>query len=66
MKKEILVKTKIENLRIKIYFMIITLDLNLVNNSIEEAYNQEKDLSEIFYYNLNKMKIPNIENIEDN
>ena len=66
MKKEILVKTKIENLRIKIYFMIITLDLNLVNNSIEEAYNQEKDLSEIFYYNLNKMEIPNIENIEDN
>ena len=50
--------------------MVITLDLNLVNNNIDnniqEAYNQEEDLSEIFYYNLNKMKIPNIENIEDN
>ena len=46
--------------------MVITLYLNLVNNNIQEAYNQEEDLSEIFYYNLNKMKIPNIENIDDN
>ena len=38
----------------------------LVNNNIEEGYNQEKDLSENFYYNLNKMEIPDIENIEDN
>ena len=69
-KKEILIKVKIENLRTKIYLMIITLDLNLVNNNIdnniEVAYNQEKDLSEKFYYNLNKMEIPDIENIEDN
>ena len=59
MKKEILVKDKIENLRTKIYWMIITLDLNLVNNNIDnniqEAYNQE-DLSEIFYSNLNKIE----------
>ena len=38
--------------------MIITLDLNLVNdnisNNIQEAYNQEDDLSEIFYSNLNR------------
>ena len=45
--------------------MIITLYLNIVYGNIEETYNQE-DLSEIFYYNLNKMKIPNIENIEGN
>ena len=36
--------------------MIITLELNLVNNNIEEAYNQEEDLSEIFYSNLNKIE----------
>ena len=45
MKKKILIKAKIENLRTKIYLMIITLDLNLVNNNIDnniqEAYNQE-------------------------
>ena len=38
--------------------MIITLYLNLVNdnisNNIQEAYNQEDDLSEIFYSNLNR------------
>ena len=45
--------------------MIITLYLNIVYGNIKETYNQE-DLSEIFYYNLNKMKIPNIENIEGN
>ena len=43
MKEEILIKAKIENLRTKIYLMVITLDLNLVNNSIDnniqEAYN---------------------------
>ena len=62
-KEEILIKTKIENLRTKIYLMIITLDLNLVddNDDIQEAYNQEKDLSEIFYSNLNKIGSPSIE-----
>ena len=52
-------------LRTKIYLMVITLDLNLVNNNIEEAYNQEEDLNEIFYYNLNNIESPNIENNED-
>ena len=50
--------------------MIITLNLNIVNNNIDnnikEAYNQEEDLSKIFYYNLNKIESPNIENNEDN
>ena len=45
--------------------MIITLDLNLVNNNIDnniqEAYNQEEDLSKIFYSNLNMIESPNIE-----
>ena len=43
--------------------MIITLGLNLVddNNDIQEAYNQEKDLSEIFYSNLNRIESPSIE-----
>ena len=40
--------------------MIITLDLNLVNNNIQEAYNQEEFLSEIFYSNLNRIESPNI------
>ena len=65
MKKEILMKAKIEILRTKIYLMVITLDLNLVNNSIDsniqEAYNQENNLSKIFYSNLNKIESPNIE-----
>ena len=63
MKEEILIKAKIENLRTKIYLMIITLDLNIVddNNEIQEAYNQEEDLSEIFYSNLNKIRSPSIE-----
>ena len=65
MKEEILIKVKIKNLRIKIYLMIITLDLNLVNdnidNNIQEAHNQEKDLSELFYSNLNSIESPNIE-----
>ena len=63
MKEEILIKAKIENLRTKIYLMIITLDLNLVdeNNEIQEAYNQEEDLSEIFYSNLNKIGSQSIE-----
>ena len=65
MKEEILIKDKIENLITKIYLMVITLDLNLVNNNtynkIQEAYNKEKDLSGIFYYNLNKIEIPNID-----
>ena len=46
--------------------MVITLDLNLVNNNIEETYNQEEDLSEIFYYNPNKIESPNIKNNKDN
>ena len=41
--------------------MVITLYLNLVNNNIQEAYNQEDDLSEIFYSNLNKIESSNIE-----
>ena len=43
--------------------MIITLDLNLVddNNDIQEAYNQEEDLSEIFYSNLNRIGNQSIE-----
>ena len=49
--------------------MVIILDLNLVNNNInnniEEVYNQEEDLSEIFYYNLNKIESLNIENNEN-
>ena len=63
MKEEILIKAKIENLRRKIYLMIITLGLNLVddNNDIQEAYNQEEDLSEIFYSNLNRIESPSIE-----
>ena len=63
MKEEILIKAKIENLRTKIYIMIITLDLNLVddNNDIQEAYNQEEDLIEIFYSNLNRIGSPSIE-----
>ena len=65
MKKEILEKAKIENLRIKIYLMIITLDLNLIEDNTEEAYNQDEDLSEIFYYNLNKLENPN-EDYENN
>ena len=46
--------------------MVITLDINLVNNNIQEVYNQEEVLSENFYYDLNKMEFPNIENIKDN
>ena len=63
MKEEILIKAKIENLRTKIYLMVITLDLNIVddNNEILEAYNQEEDISEIFYSNLNKVGSPSIE-----
>ena len=63
MKEEILIKAKIENLRTKLYLMIITLDLNLVddNNDIQEAYNQEEDLGEIFYSNLNMIESPSIE-----
>ena len=65
MKQEILIRAKIKNLRTKIYLMVITLDLNLVNNNIDnniqEAYNQEEDLIEIFYSNLNRIESPNIE-----
>ena len=35
MKEEILIKAKIENLRTKIFLVIITLDLNLVNDNID-------------------------------
>ena len=45
--------------------MVITLYLNLVNNNIDNniqvAYNQEEDLSEIFYNNLNRIESSNIE-----
>ena len=42
--------------------MIITLDLNnSIDSNIQEAYNQEKDFSEIFYSNLNRIESPNIE-----
>ena len=65
MKEEILIKAKIEYLRTKVYLMIITLELNLVNdnidNNIQEAYNQENDLIEIFYSNPNRIESPNIE-----
>ena len=63
MKEEILIKAKIENLRTKIYLMVITLDLDIIdeNEDIQEAYNQEEDLSEIFYSNLNKVGSPSIE-----
>ena len=63
MKEEILITTKIKNLRTKIYLMIITLNLNLVNYNIyniQKIYNQEKDLSEIFYSNLNRIESPSI------
>ena len=46
--------------------MVITLDLNLVNNNnnIQELIIkiQEKDLSQIFYNNLNRIESPNIKN----
>ena len=43
--------------------MIITSDLNMIddNNDIQETYNQEEDLSEIFYSNLNRIESPSIE-----
>ena len=48
--------------------MVITLNLNLIEDNTEEAYNQEEDLSEIFYYDLNKIENPtyndNRENID--
>ena len=43
--------------------MIITLDLNLIEDNTEEAYNKDEDLSEIFYYNVNKMENPNENNV---
>ena len=48
--------------------MVITLNLNLIKNNENEAYNQEEDFSEIFYYNLNKIENPTYEDniIEDN
>ena len=68
-KEEILEKAKIENLRTKMHLMIITLELNLVNNNIdnniEEPYNQEEDLSEIFSSNLNKIETPTYEDFEN-
>ena len=48
--------------------MVITLDLNLVNNNIDnniqKAYNQE-DLSEIFYRNLNKIETLTYQHFEN-
>ena len=48
--------------------MVITLNLNLIKNNENAAYNQEEDFSEIFYYNLNKIENPTYEDniIEDN
>ena len=68
MKEEILEKDKMKNLRTKIYLMMIILNLNLIKNNENEAYNQEEDFSEIFYYNLNKIENPSYEDnrIEDN
>ena len=43
MKEEILEKAKIENLRTKVYLMVITFDLNLIEKKENEAYNQEED-----------------------
>ena len=42
--------------------MVITLDLNMIEDDIEEAYNQKEDLIEILYYNLNKIENPNEDN----
>ena len=61
MKEEILEKAKIENLKTKILLMIIILDLNLLKYDTEEAYHQEEDLNEIFYYKLNNMENPTYE-----
>ena len=41
--------------------MIINLNLNIIESNDEEAYNQEDDFSEIFYYNLNKIENPTYE-----
>ena len=56
MKEKILENDKIENLRTKIYLMVITLDLNLIENNDNKVYNKKEDLSEIFYCNLNKIE----------
>ena len=69
MKEEILEKAKIENLKTKIYLKIITLNLNLLENNIEEAYHQEEDPRVIFYYKINNIETPTsednrIENID--
>ena len=40
MKEEILEKAKMANLRTKICLMVITLDLNLIENNENEAYDQ--------------------------
>ena len=66
MKEEILKKGKIKNLRTKIYLMITTLDLNLMESNNEEAYNQEKDYSEMLYYKLNKIDNLVYENKREN
>ena len=42
--------------------MVIILDLNLIENNEYEAYNQDEDFNEIFYYNLNKIENPNEDN----
>ena len=69
MKDEILEKAKIENLKTKIYLMMIILDLNILENNTEEAYHQKEDLSEIVYYKFNNIENPiyednRIENID--
>ena len=42
--------------------MVLTLDLNMIEDDIEEAYNQKEYLSEILYYNMNKIENPNEDN----
>ena len=46
--------------------MIITLDLNLIEDNTEEAYNQEEDLTEIFYYHLIKIENPTYDDNKEN
>ena len=42
--------------------MVITLYLSLIENNEYKVYYQDEDLSEIFYYNLNKIENPNEDN----
>ena len=46
--------------------MVITLDLDSIEDNTGEAYNKEEYLSEIFYYNLNKKENPTYEPNREN